>query len=149
MDLSQLDLVPPPNLLSIPLSIGCKKKLVEKTQQADSCYLFVMNKYNVKYYTLRKYYKKVRKDLPMFESGGRPGRLDLISCDFILNFMAHTEAWDKYDIHDRIRQEVLATLMRRYPNGNAPQGTVKASQATVRRWASKLITLHQQQLNEL
>ncbi len=143
MNVLDLDSNPPPNLFGESLSSAVKKSLVEKCHKHDSCYHFITSKYNVKYYTLRKYFKKDRKGLPTFESGGRPTKLDQESQQNIKIFMRLKNNWDKMDIHEQIRSELKLTLSRRYPKGVPTNTCTKISKSTVRRWATKFVAEHE------
>ncbi len=142
MDVLDLDSNPPPNLLGAKLTSAAKKKLVEKSHKHDSCYQFIMDRYNVKYYTLRKYFKKDTKGLPTFETGGRPTKLDRESQQNIKNYMMFENNWNKMNIHQQIRSELKLTLSRRYPKGIPANVCCKISKSTVTRCATKLMAEH-------
>lgn len=116
-----------------------KKRLVDESHKVDSCYAFVTDKYNVKHYTLRKYYKRVSRGLPTFETGGRPKKLDQESVESIKRYMANQE-WTKMSVHAEIRKEISLTARRRYPKG-IPEGVkVNISKSSVRMWAATFIS---------
>ncbi len=75
----------------------------------------------------------------MFETGGRPGKLDRESQQNIRRKIRFEIGWDKMDIHCEIRSEWQKTLSRQYPNGIPLSVSTKISKSTVRRWATKLL----------
>lgn len=118
-----------------------KKRLVEESHKVDSCYDFVTDKYDVKHYTLRKYYRQVSRGLPMYETSGRPAKLDHESVENIRIHMA-SEGWTKMSVHAQIRKEILQTANRRYPHGLPEGAKVSISKSSVRNWAATLIASH-------
>jgi len=140
--LINMNSVPAPNLRGKPLESAVKRKLVEESHSDTSCYLLVMDKYNLGYDALRKYFKRVKRDLPTFELGGRPPKLDKESELVALNFMHENLGFDKQDIHHIVRTEMLETLNRRYPKGIPPNVSKRIAKSSVRRWASVLILKH-------
>jgi hypothetical protein len=141
LDVFDLHQHPAPNLRGKPLKSAAKKLLVEECHRGDSCYEFVTDKYKVKHYALRKYYIRTSRGLPMFETGGRPTKLDNESVEFIMNYLAEEEGNEKY-VHSLIRREMRRTLDRRYPLGIPKTVPVSISKATVYRWSIKLISRH-------
>lgn len=142
MTLVDLNSVPPPDLKGKPLQTSLKRKLVEETHRKGSNYEIVMEKYNLGYEALRKYYKRVHRGLPVFETGGRPAKLDSESLQSIHIFMHQNAGFAKMDIHALIRAEVPKTMGRRYPGGIPSTASQKVSKSGVRRWAQLLISSH-------
>jgi hypothetical protein len=112
MDAENLNLQPPPNLMGRPLSSAVKRALVAKTQCVHSTYVDVMDKYNVRYYTLRKYYKRINRGLPTYEKDGRPTVIDQISQEEVMLYMTYNPGFNKLTIHGKIREEMKKTLNR-------------------------------------
>lgn len=133
---------PPPNLRGRPLKRATKASLVDEAHKVGSCYEFVTDKYSIKHNTLRKYYKRVTRGLPIFEVAGRPTKLDQESVEKIGNFMRNNQ-WIKLGIHALIRSEIHQTARRRYPNGIPTSVRVSISSTSVQNWASILIQRHE------
>ena len=96
---------PPANLSGVPLKHDCKVALVNLTHDGINTYGMVQYKYNLRYPTLKKYFQKVRKGLPMFETSGRPPRLDEISVQFLVSHLASCNITEKADLYKIIREQ--------------------------------------------
>jgi hypothetical protein len=90
-----LDSNPPPDLSGRRLDAATKRKLVAETHADGSNYFTVMEKYNLKHSTLRGYYKRVKRELPIFKSNGRPSKVDSIGREVVLNFLTENPTTEK------------------------------------------------------
>jgi transposase len=144
MNIIDLSSQPPPNLSGMELESDVKRRLVDETHERDSSYNQVMEKYKIKYYTLRKYFKRVNNGLPIYKSGGRPGKIDELSQEKIVEYMNENRNFDKLFIHKLIREETKETLHRRYPMGIPVNVRQKISKLCVREWTKTLISRHNQ-----
>lgn len=116
-DVTQMDPAILVDLRGIPLSRSTKERLLNIVHLPKVGYRFVMRKYNLNYNTLRGYHKKMRKHVCMKPAGGRPRKLDEISCNNIRNFVASTLNSNPSDVYKEIRLEYKNTNQRRYPTG--------------------------------
>ena len=99
----------PVNLCGKALKYDCKLALVNLTHDGNNSYGTIEDKYNLKYQTLRKYFKKVRKGLPMFETSGRPPKLDEQSVDVLRYLLSTGQVTDKAHLHKNIRAQNIET----------------------------------------
>jgi hypothetical protein len=143
-----LDSNPPPDLSGRRLDAATKRKLVAETHADGSNYFTVMEKYNLKHSTLRGYYKRVKRELPIFKSNGRPSKVDSIGREVVLNFLTENPTTEKADIYPVVREQMKATLLRMYPNGIPATVSSGIAKSSVRRWAQHLIDEHSSMTTE-
>jgi hypothetical protein len=143
-----LDSNPPPDLSGRRLDAATKRKLVAETHADGSNYFTVMEKYNLKHSTLRGYYKRVKRELPIFKSNGRPSKVDGIGREVVLSFLTENPTTDKADIYPVVREQMKATLLRMYPNGIPATVSSGIAKSSVRRWAQHLIDEHSSMTTE-
>ena len=75
----------------------------------------------------------------MYESGGRPTKLDKERQDFIRHFVENDNTWNKSDIHAMVRREFIKALHRQYPRCIPETVCKKVSVSTLRRWTARFI----------
>jgi hypothetical protein len=132
---------PPVDLSGKALKFECKVALVKLTHDKINSYGTIEDKYNLKYYTLRKYFRKVRNGLPMFETSGRPPRLDEQSVEILRTIITMNRITEKAQIYKNIREQNKETMKRRYPNGIPAHVKQNLPMSTVRLYATTLLAM--------
>lgn len=140
-DLPQLN-----DLSGKSLTTNVKKRLIEEINEQGSNYFIVMNKYRMKYNTLRKYNKRIKKNLPTFEYGGRPSKLDVESQMEILRYMHNNSGFTTENILNLVKEEVIQTLQRRYTNGIPENISQTICRNSASNWVKRLIKLHEEDI---
>ncbi len=120
------------------LTIEMKKRLVEEVFKAGSSFRIVANKVNLRRDRVISFRKKLLKGRSLFESVGRPAKLDKTSVSKILNAMRMSPVTSEADLYPLIRDETVQTFIRRYPNAEVTRKAVRIPKPSVVRWAKKL-----------
>jgi len=122
-----------------------KKIMVHEIRNSVLGYNFAMDKYGINYWALRKYTKALNKQLPMFETKGRPCKFDEISVAKVNLFLSSRMDAEASDLYGFLKQEWKETLTRRYTNGIPNNVNSRISKTSLWRWSRKL--LHNYQLS--
>ena len=138
MNVIDLNANPAPCLNGVPMARETKKELLEIAHKKGSSYKHVTEKYNLKYNTLRGYYKRFKHDRSFQMNRGRPCKLDDESCSKILNWMSDNPDWERSDIRLKIKEEVVSTDVRRFPDGFQVGYFTKVCRNTVGVYATML-----------
>lgn len=101
----------------------------------------VASQYQIIPETLRHYTKRVNKGIPLFEQGGRPGKLDQKSIEKLIIFLQTNRNTDITTIYKQIRDESRFTFSRKYPNIVLEIRRKLISSLTVRRWTKNLLLI--------
>ncbi len=125
----------------VPLQAAKKRRLVKLYREDGYSLTSVANVYNINSERIRHFSKRIRKNLPLYELGGRPPKLDHESVNFIVAHLRNHPDTDRYAIYALIRSETKRTMERRFPNQHLDKGKYKISQHSVKRWTEKLIEL--------
>ena len=113
----------------------------------SSCYK-VAKSGVIKYPTLKKYVRRHKNGLPLFEAVGRPEKLDMDSFFSIFLSIRGQAASDlvRSNICEMIKAEVIKTAMRRYPNSEPPAEALKIARTTLWRYSNIFINVAAQEL---
>lgn len=129
------------DLRNRPIDIETKRRLVEVSYQPTSSVGKAAKKAHLKPATVKKYRWLMSKDFPMFETHGRPPKLDEISVRDLLGKIMSGECSNRQTLQHEIRQEAKKTHIRRYHECNKSKiMNIK----TVALWRCKIIRLAEQ-----
>lgn len=96
------------------IDIETKKRLVQVSYQSTSSVGKAARKAHLKPATVKKYRWMISKDYPMYETHGRPPKLDQISINDLIQKIMSLECCDRATLQREIRQEAKKTHIRRY-----------------------------------
>jgi DNA-binding CsgD family transcriptional regulator len=119
------------------LENSSKLEFVDIARQSGSSIYQTANTFGINYSTLKKYGRHLTRGKPLFESDGRPSKLDEISKDDIRASMAENGSNPAY-VRSLIRAECLKTARRRYPHGPPPRSAF-ISKSSVRKYLRELM----------
>ena len=126
-----------------------KLNLVAKAQAPDSTCYKVSLQHDIKYTTIKKYYQRVDKGLPLFEKEGRPPKLDSDGENLILSYMRANADWNRYKLYPLVKLEAKRTAQRRYPQHEPPLKEMRISRSSLRRHTTRIIELFTLELLEV
>ena len=130
---------PPPDLSGKALDRDAKKELLLMVRMPLNSYKYIMDMYNINYNTIRGYYKKFAKHRCTNKNKGRPRKLDEISCENIHLHMIQNPGITRRGIIAKIKEELIATDNRKYPDGFPEDYESKIAYVTLHRLCTRLI----------
>ena len=139
MDVQCLLSEPPPDLERVPLSCEAKRYLVNAAHEKGKGYRFVVQRYNLRYNSLRYYSRELAKGKILRPSGGRPTKLDEDSIMALRQWMVENPGWRRRALNRKIREEAVQTAARRHPDALPDDITVYICKDSVTNYANRLI----------
>ena len=133
----ELSLSEPRDLSRARLTKADKLKLVSFIKHDRMGYDRLCELFNMKLYTLRKYCKRVNKNIWMHDCGGRPLLLDDLSRQSMMLFIANTVVSEKSVLYNQIKSESKETCCRRKSINIEDLGEFKISRSSLNRWSRK------------